>query len=335
MDNTDSKDPVYLKNFSLITRIRLWIRVRILKATFSLLFGIVGLPGIRNASSQPTYIKKYPCRPGLATRVFIPKSYKSGDALMPLYLDIHGGGFALMKPIADDKFCSEFSNKNKVLVVSLDYLKSPEYKFPAPSEGLLDLVQAVLGDESLPFDPKKVALGGFSAGGNLALSVSQYPSLKRKLGGVVAYYPPVNFSVPVEVSMASRPSTAPPDILLANANMFNWAYIKADQNLKEPLLSPAFAPREKLPPKLHIIGCEFDLLCRNSEIMAENLAKVGDETEKRGTDIKWEKNGVKWEKILGEEHCKFYTPLNSSHQKAYIFDFTTPPAHLKFINKIS
>ena len=241
---------------------------------------------------------------------------------MPLYLNIHGGGFALFSPVADDAFCSEFSTKNKILVVSLDYLKAPSYRFPAPSEGLLDIVHAVLDDKSLPFDPKKVAIGGFSAGGNLALSVTQYPSLQGKIAGLVAYYPPVNFSIPAEISMASKPSTAPPDILLPNADMFNWAYIKPDQDLKDPLLSPAFASREKLPRRVFVIGCEFDLLCRNSEIMAGNLARGGSEGEGvsdgiETDDVKWERNGIKWEKILGEEHGKFLHPLNLNIQIRY------------------
>lgn len=41
----------------------------------------------------PTYSKFYPVRPALECRVFVPKSYKAGDALLPLFIDIHGGGF--------------------------------------------------------------------------------------------------------------------------------------------------------------------------------------------------------------------------------------------------
>ncbi|EHL00555.1 putative AB hydrolase superfamily protein [Glarea lozoyensis 74030] len=204
MDNTNTKDPVYLDTFPLTTRIGLFLRVHALKLLTSTIFLFLNLPGVRDPKIQPTYTKKYASRPTLETRVYIPRSYKSGDALLPLYLSIHGGGFALMAPKADDKFCSEFANKYGVLVVNLDYPKSPASKFPAPSEALVDLVHAVLTDTSLPFDPKKVAIGGFSAGGNLSLSVAQFPSLKGKIGGVVAYYPPVNFSVPVEVDPVVR-----------------------------------------------------------------------------------------------------------------------------------
>lgn len=290
-----------LRPYSFLTRLRFAIRLRVIKFLLKTVFQGLNLPGIRDRSIQPTFTKVYPCQPGLTNRVYVPKSYKSGDALMPLYINIHGGGFALMSPVGDDKFCSELSNDNKILVVNLDYPKAPRHKFPAASEALLDLVKAVLADEALPIDRSKVAIGGFSAGSNLALSVTQYDDLQGKIGGVVAYYPTVDSTIPIEVSLASRPKDAPPDVLRNDAAMFNWGYIKPDQDLRDPLLSPTFAPREKLPPKLYFLGCEHDMLCRGAEIMAEKMGNVG-EGERTGTDICWERNGVKWEKILGEIH---------------------------------
>ncbi|KAG9239071.1 prolyl oligopeptidase-like protein [Amylocarpus encephaloides] len=307
--------PVYLPAISLFQRIRFMIRVRLLKFITTQYIKVTNLPGIKDPSTRPTYTKNYSTQPRLETRIFVPKSYKSGDALLPLYLDIHGGGFAFMNPKADDRFCSYFSNKNKILVVSLDYPKTPECQFPQPSLALENLVDEVLKDESLPFDPKKIVIGGFSAGGNLALSVSQCDGLQGKFAALVAYYPPVDFSTPIEVSLAERPKTAPPDILEKSAAMFNWAYIKPNQDLKDPLLSPAYASRRMLPPKLCIIGCEFDLLCHNSSIMAEKFSKDGNDSERKGSDIGWEKNGVKWEKILGEVHAFDVLPSKGAEKK--------------------
>jgi acetyl esterase/lipase len=71
--------------------------------------------------------------------------------------------------------------------------------------------------------------------------------------------------------------------------------------LKDPLLSVTFAPKEKLPPKIYIIGCELDLLCKESEAMAERLASEGTKESIKSSGV-WERNGVKWEQIMGEEH---------------------------------
>jgi acetyl esterase/lipase len=166
---------------------------------------------------------------------------------------------------------------------------------------LLDVVKAVLEDESLPFDKNKVVIGGSSAGANLALAITQDSSLQGKVGGVVAYYPPSDFTTPIKAALATRPKHAGEDTLGERAEMFNWAYFPAGQDLRDPQLSPRWAEQAKLPPKLYIVGCDFDMLCRDAEIMAETLASVGD-GKRTGTDECWEKNGVKWERCLGEEH---------------------------------
>ena len=74
--------------------------------------------------------------------------------------------------------------------------------------------------------------------------------------------------------------------------------------MKDPLLSPLYATSESLPPKIYLFGCEFDLLCRESELLAERLAK-----ERSGEAITpgnlWEKNGIKWERVIGEEHGRW------------------------------
>jgi acetyl esterase/lipase len=94
---------------------------------------------------------------------------------------------------------------------------------------------------------------------------------------------------------------AQPDPLANIGPVFNWGYVPAGTNLKDPQLSPVYAPSSKLPPKIYIIGCEFDLLCRESEILAERLA-----SERSGEVVtsgpNWEKGGITFEKIIGEKH---------------------------------
>jgi acetyl esterase/lipase len=256
-------------------------------------------------SILPTFTRVYPNHPALTHRVYIPKSYQSGQAL-PLYFHIHGGGFALMSPLADDKFCTTFANDNKILVISLDYPKSPEVQCPTPVHQVIDVVKAILADESLPFDKKKIAVGGFSAGANLSLAISQDEDLRLRIGGVVAFYPPVNWTTSLEYKLSTRPKDAPPDLLRNMCIPFDWAYLNPDQDLRDPQLSVAFAPRENLPRNICIFGCELDLLCREAEVMAENLANTGP-GQRVGTDLAWEKNGIKWEKVMGVEHGEYFS----------------------------
>ncbi|KAG0648793.1 Esterase [Hyphodiscus hymeniophilus] len=285
---------------SLWQRIFMTIKLRFIKAIVTGAFMIFGLPGIRNTAELPTYTKIYPIRQTLVNRIFIPKSYKTGDSL-PLYLDIHGGGFALMSPVVDDPFCSWFANEHKIIVVSLDYPKAPSHKYPSAIEALTDLVNAVLDDEELPFDKKKVAIGGFSAGANLSLALTQQEDIRGRIGGVAAFYPPVDFVTKGPEKMKTRPFGSPPDALENAVSMFDFGYTTVGQDLQDPLLSMAYAERENLPPKLFVVGCEFDMLCREAELFAEKMAQVGT-GERTGSDTLWEKNGVRWEKILGELH---------------------------------
>jgi acetyl esterase/lipase len=182
--------PAISPKHSLWQRFIFTIRLRLFKALVTTVFKIWNLPGIRNKSIQPTFTKIYPGQPTLTNRVFLPKSYKSDGPLLPLYLDIHGGGFALGSPVVDDPFCSNFANDNKVIVISLDYPKSPSCPYPAAVQALTKLVKAVLEDETLPFDKEKVAVGGFSAGANLSIAITQNEFLRERIGAVVAYYPP-------------------------------------------------------------------------------------------------------------------------------------------------
>ena len=77
------------KALPLFTRIRFWILVKLLKAILPIAFRFRKSP----QEEKPTYTKTYPEALGEPCRVFIPASYKSGQSkLLPLFIDIHGGG---------------------------------------------------------------------------------------------------------------------------------------------------------------------------------------------------------------------------------------------------
>ncbi|EKD19891.1 hypothetical protein MBM_01843 [Drepanopeziza brunnea f. sp. 'multigermtubi' MB_m1] len=93
----------------------------------------------------------------------------------------------------------------------------------------------------------------------------------------------------VSCNQAERAATG---ILEKNGSAFGWADIHPGTDLEDPRLSISSAPRDRLPRKLYIIGCEFDLLCGDAEILAKRLASDGT-AQRVGTDDIWEHNGVK------------------------------------------
>ncbi|KAH8812050.1 prolyl oligopeptidase-like protein [Xylogone sp. PMI_703] len=300
--------PVQMPSASFFQGVVHRIRIGFIRLLTDTIMNILDLPGIRDPSTQPTFKKSYPCQPTLTHRVFVPKTWKSGDPALPLYIDLHGGGYALFKPQVDDKYCSWLANQHNVLVISVQYLLGPTNLFPKPLYGVRDVILAIIEDDSLPaFDKLKVCVGGFSAGAGFSLTVTQLPELKGRIRGVVAFYPPTNYVTPVKESIAARPAHAGPDVLASLAELFKWGYVPVGQDLADPLLSPAFAKREDLPPKICIVGCEFDFLCKNAEILANRLAESGT-GERTGTETAWEQNGIRWEMMRGKYHA-FDMPL--------------------------
>jgi acetyl esterase/lipase len=244
----------------------------------------------------------------LVNYVWIPSSYKAGNSpLLPLLIDIHGGGFSIGHPTADDSDNAILCHKHGICVVSINYRKAPRNPFPIPAQDAAALIQAVLDDPDLPVDKTKVAVAGYSAGGTLSLTATQLNSLFDRVKGVVAYYPTTEPGREIQKRIDS--CVLPPngnDILKALSPAFNWSYLPLDHDLHDPLLAPLYADRAALPQKLFIIGCEYDMLCAEAREMAERLAKVEDSTatkEPLGQGrTGWKCGNVTWEELKGMEH---------------------------------
>ncbi|KAI9167992.1 Arylesterase [Paramyrothecium foliicola] len=249
-------------------------------------------------SLRPTAVKRYSCRPGLQTRVFFPPNHKPGK-LLPLYLSIHGGAFVFGDPQHDDEFCVMWAKRTGMLVVSLDYHKAPIYPFPSGVYDVAAVANAVLEDDSLPIDGSRITIGGFSAGGNLALAAAQLPELKGIVKAALTFYPIVDWGHPPDEKMRRRPyKGGPRDGLEHSGWWFDWGYVPVGQNRHDPLLSPCYAPKEDLPPWIYIIGAEWDMLRLESQKMIYNLAGL-DWTKEED----FEKGTYKWTLARGCSHA--------------------------------
>jgi acetyl esterase/lipase len=256
------------------------------------------------ADKKPTIIKHYPHLPSHEVRIFIPKTYRSGDKPLPLFIDIHGGGFCIGAPFVDDGDNLQLAHEHGLCVVSIPYRLGPGHPFPTPMFDIAAMITYVLADESLPVDKSRVAVGGYSAGGTLSLTATQLPVLKGRIKGIVAYYPATNNSLTLAQRLAK--TTLPPsgkDMLERMIPMFEAGFIPPGTNKADPLLSPIFADRKDLPEKIFILGCELDLLCPEAQEMAENLAELEDGgriqlKERNG----WTKGNIRWELIEGAQH---------------------------------
>ncbi|KAK4222291.1 Alpha/Beta hydrolase protein [Podospora fimiseda] len=232
----------------------------------------------------PNLVKTCPSRPDLPIRVFYPPNYKpsSDSPKLPCLLTIHGGGFVLGHAHDNDGWNRAFVTKNpQFMTVALSYRKAPASPFPAPiTEDLAPLIPLVLDDIDLRIDKSKVAIAGWSAGGNLSLSVSQHPAIRPLIKAAIPLYPIVDWVPPQDVKSQTRrykPSLGgfrakDKDFLLALSGLFNWAYVSAGQDCMDPFLSPIYAQREHLPKNVFMVGCEMDMLGQEAWRMICGLA---------------------------------------------------------------
>ena len=86
-------------------------------------------------------------------------------------------------------------------------------------------------------------------------------------------------------------------------DIFDYAYIPTGVNRKDPLLSPIYASRSKLPPNIFFIGAEYDMLSHEEEVAARMYAEAeGAKVPESGQLNHWTAGGIKWKKVLDAQH---------------------------------
>lgn len=98
-----------------------------------------------------------------------------------------------------------------------------------------------------------------------------------------------------------------PDMLARTGEWFSWGYLPVGQDRRDPLLSPIYAGREKLPKRMFFVGAEYDVLCHEAACMARLLAgrevKEGAAGKGEGEiEERWEEGGVRWRMHKGQRH---------------------------------
>lgn len=120
----------------------------------------------------------------------------------PLLVFFHGGGWTVGDCDTHDRACRYLAQMARCRVASVDYRLAPEHPFPAAVEDCWAAYRAIAGDVAAwDADPRRIAVGGDSAGGNLAAVVAQLALAQPSKGRVPApcfqllIYPAVDFTV--------------------------------------------------------------------------------------------------------------------------------------------
>jgi len=131
--------------------------------TVPLIRALTRLQGLRD----PDDVEVLTLASGVGVRLYRPVGAQGPG---PALLWIHGGGYVIGRAVQDEALCRRFASVLGATVASVDYRLAPEYPYPTPVE---DCYSALTWLAGLPaVDPKRVAIGGASAGGGLAAALA-------------------------------------------------------------------------------------------------------------------------------------------------------------------
>lgn len=205
-------------------------------------------------------------------RIYTP----DGEGPFPALVFFHGGGFMLGDLDTHDGLCRGLANGAECVVVSVDYPLAPEHKFPAAPDACFAATQWVAEHAaSIGVDATRIAVGGDSAGGNLAAVVAH---MARDNGGPaltfqLLIYPDLdfrrtNFSI---TEYAGKYGNISRDA----QHWFMDSYLNSSEEKLDPRVSPLLAPDlAGLPPAL-IVTAEYDALRDEGEEYGQRLEEAG------------------------------------------------------------
>ena len=209
--------------------------------------------------------------PGLRARVYTPKG---GTAPYPVIVYYHGGGWVIATNDTYAASAQALCEQVGAVVVSVEYRKAPEHKFPAAHDDAFTAYQAVLKNAAtMKGDPNKVAVVGESAGGNLACNVSIMARDKKvALPKYQVLVYPIAGSDVNTASYQANTETAP--LNKAGMQWFFQNYQRTAADLKDPRINLVAASLKGLPATT-IIGADYDPLTTEGKTLADKLTAAG------------------------------------------------------------
>jgi acetyl esterase len=210
----------------------------------------------------------------IAIRIYWPREAKPAE-LFPLLLWFHGGGFVIGNLDTHDTACRLLANQADCMVVAVDYRLAPEFKFPAAVDDSHAAARwMAVHAKEIGADPARIAVGGDSAGANLATVVS---ILARDQG-----YPKLSFQLLVypctapEPEMPSQRKFAEGYLLTRNSIVwFYQQYLRNQRDTKDFRFAPLVTDDlSSLPPALVLVA-GYDPLRDEGVEYAKRLIEAG------------------------------------------------------------
>jgi acetyl esterase len=200
----------------------------------------------------------------VAGRVPVRTYTPEGKGPFPTLVYFHGGGWVVGGLESHDGVCRSLARRAPATVVAVDYRLSPEARFP----DALEDGRAVFEWASARGGP--VAVGGDSAGGNLAAALAL--ELRSRVASQLLVYPVTDASFD---TASYREFASGYGLTRANMRWFWDCYLRTPADAADPRVSPLRATDFRGVARAFVMTCEFDVLRDEGEAYARRLHEAG------------------------------------------------------------
>lgn len=208
----------------------------------------------------------------IGIRIYKP----SNNINLPCIVFFHGGGWTLNDLDTHDSLCRSLSNRTKSVVISVDYRRSPEFKFPFPIEDSYIATEWVFANANkLGIDKNRIAVGGDSSGATHATVVCMLARDRNtfKIKFQWLAYPVTDYISP-ETRSYKEMSTG----YSLNKDFMIWFwnnYLPDKIDTNNPYLCPLKSNNLYGLPPAFIMTAHYDPLRDEGELYAEKLKNAG------------------------------------------------------------
>lgn len=204
---------------------------------------------------------------------------KSAEPVLPVLMYFHGGGHVIGDLDTHDSLCRQLSNRSGCAIVSVGYRLAPEHRFPAAFDDCVAATNWVYAQAaSLKIDPTRIAVGGDSAGGQLAatVAIAIRDAGQFALAFQLLIYPVTNMhEASASVTQKNQGYLLTKDSL----DYYYGHYVPEGQDRRDWRISPLLASSHaNLPPALVLLAGE-DPLVDEGRAYADKLSAAGVATQ--------------------------------------------------------
>ena len=211
----------------------------------------------------------------IPARTYEPKAPRRHNGLSPALVFFHGGGWVIGDLDSHDVVCRQLAVEGALIVISVDYRLAPEHKFPAATDDAIAATKWIAAHaRELGIDASRLAIGGDSAGGNLAavVALAARDGDGPAISGQVLIYPATDFA------MTHGSHSEPETSVLLTHSVIRWFrdhYLNGAADIHDWRASPARAKDLAGLPPAYVLTAGADPLRDEGDEYAERLKQAG------------------------------------------------------------